>query len=302
MTWLSDTTSLVAPNWLSSDYRGHGVRGGDVPADGSHGGSPVRDDLAFPTDIDIELRWDIVLAPIDGTLQVFEDLTYIWTPPPGTVNAARTLRYTLKGYSDPLYTDNEVILLGTGDYTQVSSDRSLSWSTRVAAQSDATLTWALRNAVQADRSLSWAITSTGQVVSDQSLAWALRSGVQTDRALSWTLRSPVQRDASIAWSVLNAGQVISDQSLTWVLRSAVQRDSLQSWLAYQSVIANRDLAWAISTVESVTSDAMLAWTMRASVTRDRSLSWMVGASAVPPVIRLKVTFTKIPTFVTRSVR
>jgi hypothetical protein len=288
MTWLSDTTQLVAPNWLSSDYRGHGIRGADVPSAGTDGGSPVLGDILFPADSDTELRWDITTLPIDGTLQVFEDLTYIYTPPGGATNIARFFDYSLLAFSTPQYTDREIIVLGIGDYTQVSRDQGLSYSVLAAAQRDQPLDYTVRSAAQADRSLAWQVLSNTQVLSDAPLAWLVRSAVQADAPLAYAVRSTAQADRSLAWTILSAGQVLSDQPMSWLVRSAA--------------IADRDLAWAVGAVTSVVNDAMLAWTTRASVERDRSLSWVVTTTDVPVRVTLSVRFTQIPTFVTRVAR
>jgi hypothetical protein len=288
MTWLSDTTQLVAPNWLSSDYRGHGIRGADVPSAGTDGGSPVLDDLLFPADSDTELRWNITTLPIDGTLQVFEDLTYIYTPPGGATNIARFFDYSLLAFSTPQYTDREIIVLGIGDYTQVSRDQGLSYSVLAAAQRDQLLAYTVSSAVQTDRSLAWQVLSAGQVLSDQPMSWLVRSAVQADAPLAYVVRSTTQADRSLAWQVLSAGQVLSDQPMSWLVRSAA--------------IADRDLAWAVGAVTSVINDAMLAWTTRASVERDRTLSWVVTTTDVPVRVTLSVRFTQIPTFITRVAR
>lgn len=154
----------------------------------------------------------------------------------------------------------------------VSADRALSWSLRNSTQADQALAWALRNSVQADVSLTWDILNEGQVVSDQPLAWVTRSAAQADRSLAWIQRSVVQADRTLAW------------------------------LTYQGIVADQPLAWTIDALQSVTSDQPLAWAMRAAVTKDRSLAWTLSTTGIPPRVRLRVTFTQIPAFLTRVVR
>lgn len=216
MTWLSDTSQLVAPKWLSSAYRGHGIRGADVPTGGTDGGSPVVGDLLFPADSDTELRWNITTLPIDGTLQVFEDLTYIYTPPGGATNIARFFDYSLLAFSTPQYTDREIIVLGIGDYTQVSRDQGLSYSVLAAAQRDQLLAYTVSSAVQTDRSLAWQVLSAGQVLSDQPMSWLVRSAAIADRDL--------------AWAVGAVTSVINDAMLAWTTRASVERDRTLSWV------------------------------------------------------------------------
>ncbi|MEN9626823.1 MAG: hypothetical protein RJA10_49 [Pseudomonadota bacterium] len=97
----------------ASVYAGFGIRGGDVPGTGTHGGSPVRDDLAFPADADLELTWQIVSPPPTGTLSTGEDLTYSYTPPGGTVNLYTSFTYRVRGDGAVLYDDVEAIVIGT---------------------------------------------------------------------------------------------------------------------------------------------------------------------------------------------
>lgn len=97
----------------ASVYAGFGIRGGDVPSSGTHGSSPVRDDLAFPADWDLELTWQILSRPPTGTLVTYEDLTYTYDPPGGTVNLYTGFSYRVRGAGAALYDDVEVILIGT---------------------------------------------------------------------------------------------------------------------------------------------------------------------------------------------
>lgn len=76
MTWGAKAGGLGVSGWLSSAYPGGGILGVDIPTDGEAGGSPAANDGISPTS---EYYWRIVTPPASGTLQVFEDLTFIWS-------------------------------------------------------------------------------------------------------------------------------------------------------------------------------------------------------------------------------
>lgn len=97
----------------ASVYASFGIRGADVPATGTHAGSPVRDDLAFPSDADAELTWEIISAPASGTLTTYEDLSYRYDPPGGTVNLQVSFTYRVRSSGSVLYDDVETIVIGT---------------------------------------------------------------------------------------------------------------------------------------------------------------------------------------------
>ena len=63
MTWLSDSSSLVSGAWLSSEFRGHGVRGDAIPPTGAHGPAPLYAWLSLPADAANEYRWAITTPP-----------------------------------------------------------------------------------------------------------------------------------------------------------------------------------------------------------------------------------------------
>lgn len=74
MTWLSDTTPLVADGWLSSAYAGHGIRGADVPSSGANGPAILYPGLVLPDEADDQFRALILTRPatLPG-LVIFED-------------------------------------------------------------------------------------------------------------------------------------------------------------------------------------------------------------------------------------
>lgn len=113
------------------------------------------------------------------------------------------------------------------------------------------------------------------VTSDSSLAWITRTSTQRDLSISWTTRAAVQQDRTLAWDILSGFQVTSDVTLTWSMDGSLQ---------------------------SVESDSLLSWITRSSTQRDRTLSWSVSTSSAPPRIRLKVKFTQMPSFTSRTVR
>lgn len=104
--------ALPSDGLWASVYAGFGIRGADVPATGTHGGSPVRDDLAFPGDADLELTWEIVTPPPTGTLTTYEDLTATYDPPGGTVNLLTGYTYRVRANGVVLYTDTVSIVIG----------------------------------------------------------------------------------------------------------------------------------------------------------------------------------------------
>jgi hypothetical protein len=82
MSWLCDTTELVPDGWLSSLYPGHGVRGAAVPSTGTDGPSPLFPCLTLPADADVEVRGYVTRRPLGGTLELAEDLSFVYTGAP----------------------------------------------------------------------------------------------------------------------------------------------------------------------------------------------------------------------------
>jgi hypothetical protein len=78
MSWLCDTSELVADGWLASVYAGHGVRGADVPSTGTDGPSALYPCLTLPADADVEVRGYITRWPELGVLEIAEDGGFIY--------------------------------------------------------------------------------------------------------------------------------------------------------------------------------------------------------------------------------
>lgn len=76
-----DTAPLLSGACVVSAYTGHGVPGSAVPSTGTHGPSPIYNDLALPADAGKEYRWAIVTPPASGSLVIYEDGSYAFTAP-----------------------------------------------------------------------------------------------------------------------------------------------------------------------------------------------------------------------------
>lgn len=109
-----DTTPLLAGACVVSLYPGHGVRGDAVPSTGTHGPSPVYNDLTLPGDAAKEYRWGITVPPASGTLLVYEDCSYAYTPPGSTVDLTVTYTYRLWQDGVDIGTAVETIVIGAG--------------------------------------------------------------------------------------------------------------------------------------------------------------------------------------------
>ena len=110
MTWCNRQNGLGVSGWLASAYPGSGIQGQFIPADGEHGASPVRNDVVLPAENASEFYWRIVTPPATGVLQVFEDLSFIWTPP----DADASDRFTYALYQDYLLRGTADVSLRTG--------------------------------------------------------------------------------------------------------------------------------------------------------------------------------------------
>ena len=76
-----DTAPLLSGACVVSAYTGHGVPGSAVPSTGTHGPSPIYNDLSLPADAAKEYRWAIVTPPASGSLVIYEDGSYAFTAP-----------------------------------------------------------------------------------------------------------------------------------------------------------------------------------------------------------------------------
>lgn len=81
MTWLSDSTPLIAGAWLSSVYDGQGVLGGNVPSSGADGAAPLYYCLTLPADAGKEVRSYLTRWPVGGTFSIGEDSAFDYTGP-----------------------------------------------------------------------------------------------------------------------------------------------------------------------------------------------------------------------------
>lgn len=79
-TLVVDSTSLINGKTLVGDV-GHGIYGYLVPENGTDGPSPVRNDLTFPADNYVEVRWQILTRPSSGTFFSYEDCSFEFTAP-----------------------------------------------------------------------------------------------------------------------------------------------------------------------------------------------------------------------------
>ena len=109
-----DTAPLIASSCVVSLYAGHGVRGDAVPSTGTHGPSPVYNDLVLPADAAKEYRWAITAPPASGTLTVYEDCSYSYAPPGGTTDLTVTYTYRLWQDGLDMGTAVETIVIGAG--------------------------------------------------------------------------------------------------------------------------------------------------------------------------------------------
>ncbi len=80
MTWLCDSTELIAGAWLSSAYAGHGIRGDQVPSTGTDGAPPLYLALSLPADAAKEVRGLVTRWPA-GLLEISEDGAFTYTGP-----------------------------------------------------------------------------------------------------------------------------------------------------------------------------------------------------------------------------
>ncbi len=110
MSWLSDSTELVSGGWLSSAYEGHGVRGDQVPASGTHGAALLFQHVALPSEAANEFRWVPTATPGSGTFALYEDSS-------ATLTGAPDGSYAVTGqwYKDGVLggTSNNTIVIGT---------------------------------------------------------------------------------------------------------------------------------------------------------------------------------------------
>lgn len=114
MTCRVDTSSLFAGACVVSLYAGHGVLGSAVPSTGTHGPSPVYNDLSLPADANKEYRWRITVPPASGTFTPFENGSYSFAP---TGDGTYTFTYLLTEDGADLAPVVGTITVGAADTT-----------------------------------------------------------------------------------------------------------------------------------------------------------------------------------------
>lgn len=164
-----DTAPLLAGACVVSLYAGHGVRGDQVPSTGTHGPSPIYNDLALPADAAKEYRWGIVTPPAVGTLVVYEDGSYAYTPPGGTVDLTATYTYRLWQDGADLGTATESIVIGAGS--------SLALSPAALASSSALSAASITYAPPGATALQPAPLDSGSALSAASIVYTPPAGV-----------------------------------------------------------------------------------------------------------------------------
>lgn len=166
-----DTAPLLAGACVVSLYAGHGVRGDQVPSTGTHGPSPIYNDLALPGDAAKEYRWAIVTPPASGSLVIYEDGSYAYTPPGGTVDLTASYTYRLWQDGTDLGTATESIVIGAGSGIALSPAALTTPSTL----SPASITYTPPGAV----ALSPAPLTTASALSPASIAYTPPAGAIT---------------------------------------------------------------------------------------------------------------------------
>lgn len=96
-TWLTDSVQLIAGQWLTSLYNGHGVLGANVPSTGVDGPPFGYGDLELPADAAAEMRWMILRWPTAGVLTVLEDSSFQFN---ATGIAAGRYFFDVEGFRD----------------------------------------------------------------------------------------------------------------------------------------------------------------------------------------------------------
>lgn len=109
-----DVAPLLPGACVVSLYAGHGVTGDQVPSTGTHGASPIYNDLVLPADAAKEYRWAIQTPPLVGALQAFEDGSYAYAPPGGTVDLTVSFIYRLWEDGIDRGTTTQIIVIGAG--------------------------------------------------------------------------------------------------------------------------------------------------------------------------------------------
>lgn len=121
MSWLTDSTELVAGGWLSSQYAGNGVLGSAVPATGEHGPSILFPGLSLPAEANDEFRLVVLTRPAGlSFLQINEDGSLEAEGPPGSYVG------TWEGFKNFVSYGTSTYTINIGDSGQLSGGPTLS--------------------------------------------------------------------------------------------------------------------------------------------------------------------------------
>lgn len=128
MSWVSDSTPLVAGAWLSSAYVGHGITGADMRATtgtGTHGPGYLYNDWDSSADDAKEFRGLLLSVPAAGTFAAWEDGSFTLSGAPDGV-------YT---FDYRLFVDGADLGVATVTITIGAAGASVSHSATLAAVS-----------------------------------------------------------------------------------------------------------------------------------------------------------------------
>lgn len=169
MSWLSDSTELIAGGWFSSAYPGHGVRGDAVPSSGDSGPAPLYNDITLPADAAAEVRALILTLPSAGTFAMAEDSSFTFGgAPDGTYTA------TYQAYKDG------VAIGGVNTITLTVGAAGLAGAAADTASASGALTTAIRLAGDAiAQALAGGGLSTQIPLAGGAIAQALTTGTLT---------------------------------------------------------------------------------------------------------------------------
>jgi hypothetical protein len=82
VTWRCGVGNPIAGAWAGAIHPGLGVLGSEVPATGFDGPSPLYQCLSLPADANVEVRGYITRFPTNGSLDVSEDLSFVYAGTP----------------------------------------------------------------------------------------------------------------------------------------------------------------------------------------------------------------------------
>ncbi|MBK9362993.1 MAG: hypothetical protein IPM99_18765 [Rubrivivax sp.] len=175
-----DTAPLLAGACVVSLYAGHGVRGDAIPSTGTHGPSPLYNDLSLPADAAKEHRWGIVTPPATGALVVYEDGSYAYTPPGGTVDLTATYTYRLWQDGVDLGTASESIVIGAGSGTPGSHTATMAALAAATAYSSFAATYAAPGGGAGSHTATMAALAAATAYSSFAATYTAQGPIVTD--------------------------------------------------------------------------------------------------------------------------